>query len=526
MLSRLWGGRRAEAFEDAVNGHVELADNELSKFVHLAHTVREMPGPRLSNESRIAMRARLVAEAESVLATSPATPVRYVRKRKHRAVRAAVGATVVMGAMSGGVVSVSANALPGDMLYPVKLGVERVETSLNGEPAEAGRTRFEHAATRLEEAEQLARAGETDSISGALGGFSEEADAGADQLLRAFASNADANSITAIRSFTHSAAGQLTAVAELIDETSIPAYSQAVSTITAIDKRAVAACPECSVEPPLEVPYNVEPESGDQSYTLPPIMLPDLDDRFLDDHKDELPDGVLTDPQLVPPDQDLPDHDETVPPDNSDNKGDDGRNEPIRPHGGKDHGSDPQGDSRPKDGGTDLLPDLQTDDGSTDVIPTPRLDDVPKALDDLVGKLGPLSPLDDVLGPLLGDNGTKGQKNDRGPLGDLLGPLLGDNKSGDGKNKSENDDDSDGPLGDLLGPDDEGEQPEPEQTDPGLLDPTEDDTEEQSELPDLVEPEEDRTEQDSDTYEELDPLDGTNGDTSDVEEGELDGTTR
>lgn len=538
MLSRLWGGRRADAFQDAVDGHVELSGNELSKFVDLAHTVREIPAVRLDSETRVAMRARLVAEAESVLASDP-TPARYAKPRKHKALRAAVGVTVVLGALSGGVVSVSANALPGDMLYPVKLGVERFELTLNGDPAEAGRARFEHATTRLDEAEQLARSGNTEGVTGALGDFTDEADAGSDQLLRAFAADSDAASITAIRTFTHSSAAQLASIAAQLDESRLPAYTNAVSAITAIDKRAIETCPACTDEAPIDIPYNVEPEGGDNSYALPPIMLPELDDRFFDDRKQELPDGVLTDPQIVPRDTELPDRDDLVPPpDDSDDENDSNDSRPLRPEQGKDRDSSPRDHSRPdsdkNDGDILDLPDLPTDEGgSANDLPAPKLDQLPQAIDGLLKKLGPLGTLDDLLGPLLdNNNGKKGTKNNGGPLSQLLGPLLGDDSGPQGKN---NDNDG-GTLGGLLGTDKEQDDSQDDSDsgsdnqDPDVLEPdsgnTDQDQSEQQQ-PDVIEPEQDETEEDSGTLEpDLGGLNGTDNESSDLNDDRLPGGTQ
>lgn len=525
MLSRLRGGRRAEAFQNAVTGHVEPSDRELSEFVHLAHTVREVPAVRLSAETRTAMRAHLVAEAEAVLA-EPATPVAYRRPRQRRGLRIAVGTAVVVTAMSGGLVSVSANALPGDVLYPVKLGFERVELTFDGSPAEAGRTRFEHASSRLDEAEQLARAGEDDQVGGALDDFTDEAEDGANQLLRAFASNSEASSITAIRSFTHSAAGRLTTLAGLLDESTMPAYTEAVSTVTSMDKRAVATCPECTSLPPVDIPYNYEPEGGDDSYSLPPITLPELDDRFYDVKPQDSPNGYLTDPQIEPHGTDLPptDDGDVVPPDNTDN------DHKIRPHSGTDHESEPtdKGNSgpkhhRPDDGG--LLPDLPNlphEGGDSNGLPPAPLDRLLGPIDGLLGplgKLGPLGPLDDLLGPLLGQN-PKGSKNDESheQLQNLLGPLLGGSDN-PGQGKNDQGDDDSGPL-DLLDPqtsgddDSDSEDPQQDQQGPDQVGPQQDQDEEGGPLDDLDQ----LGDQDDESGEVEDPSDS--GDTGDQDQSE------
>ncbi|MGH3359780.1 MAG: DUF5667 domain-containing protein [Nocardioidaceae bacterium] len=510
MLSRLWGGRRADAFQNAVDGHVEPTDRELNEFVSLARTVRQMPAVQLRDETRAAMRARLVSEAEYVL-TAPSAPVTSPRPRRHKGIRVAVGATVIVTAMSGGLVSVSANSLPGDLLYPIKMGVERVETTFDGGPADAGRTRFEHASNRLDEAEQLARNGEIDRVSSALDAFSNEADAGAEQLLRAFADNADATSITTIRSFTHSAAGRLGTIAGILDESTMPSYNQAVATVTAIDKRAISACPECSIQPPVDVPYALGPEPGDNNVTLPPITLPGLDDHFGDEGPNGLPDDVFTEPQIIPPGTDIPpSNDDVVPPDNTDNS-DDGPT--LKPHSGSDHQTEPK-DKSPKDDDGGLLPgltDLPSDrGGSGGNLPQAPLDDVIRPLDKLLGPDGPLGPLGDLLDPLLGDrNGQKDSKNDDGTLEGLLGPLLGDDGGDSGENKDEEstpeDDQSPGVLDGLLGPDTDSEDvPEeqaPESPDP--LEPESGQTEQQGPLDELG-----GVQESDDEYGEMDGLDG------------------
>lgn len=555
MNSRLWGGRRAEAFQNAVDGHVEPTNCELAELVHLACGVREMPAVSLSTDSKAAMRARLVAEADAMLIPPTRTSSKPAPKR--RGLRIAAGSAVVVTAMSGGLVSVSANALPGDALYPIKRGFENFELSLPGGANTTGQTQLQQASNRLEEAEALARQGNADQIDGALYDFADAADAGADQLMRVYAENGDAGSIVTIRAFTNAAGNRLHTLSSLIDESVMPSYTAAVSTVTAIDKRAVEACPECTTAPLVDVSAASEPD-GDE-----PITLPRFDLRFGEEVGED-PNQQLAEPVYIPHKTDLPDNDDAPGPESEDapgpdfdvdpesgdpddngpdNKGPDDKgpdNKGPDDKGGprldsdtrtdRDSGTyrDPENDGpkndtdRGDDGKTlpglsDLSPDL----GEAHTLPgVPELD---KALDPLRDILGPVR---DLLGPVLGDHDDEAQdpdaNEDKGPLSGLLSPLLDQPEDETGDQATEpSEDEQEGPLGGLLdnGDDEEAPAPDsddqatpPDSDDESTQDPTPgDDTQDETDEP--VDPLND-SDNESGTLDDLDSLNDSDDDSA------------
>lgn len=494
MTGRLWGDRRAEAFQNALDGHVDLAEHELTEFVQFAHAMRDAPPVTLGSETRSAIRARLVTEAEAVLGASevPAPPT---RPRRRRAVRAIAGSTAAAAALSAGLVTVSADALPGDVLYPIKRGVEQLEITFGGGGASAGSVHLDHASERLDEAMALARSGgDADRISGALRDFTADTRAGAEQLLRAYASNDDTAAIADIRSFTREAAGQLRVLSPMLGESTDTAYTTAVKAVETADRRAIEACPTCAGGPAVQVPYMVDPIGRVDA-------LPYIGNGNDGAHDADGQDDLFADPQNLPNDTDLPpiegQHDQ-----HHNGNGDHG-DETTRPklHGGSgtDDGSssidEPDLDSdKGHDDGTVQLPDLPTLPDTDGVI---RGDLGLGSLEDILGPvedlLGPLGPLGDLLGPLLGGDSKSGpeEKDDQsGHLDGLLGPVLGgdrdstdgeakpdkveptqdgtsettpDNSGGDDQGQQDQDD---GPLDDLIGPVDEtDEAPEVDQND-------------------------------------------------------------
>ncbi len=131
----------------------ELA-TELRSLLETALLVQQLSVPLPPPGAKARVRARVMAAAEARLG------------RAHRASRlqplgAAVAASgaVLLG---GGVVAASANALPGEPLYPVKLAVEQAHvaaTDLQGDPATRVELQNELAERRLAEAEALASQG-------------------------------------------------------------------------------------------------------------------------------------------------------------------------------------------------------------------------------------------------------------------------------------------------------------------------------------------------------------------------------
>lgn len=356
MTGRLWGDRRAEAFQNALDGHVGLTEHELAEFVRLAHALRDVTPVSLDSEARDSIRARLVAEADTVL--TPSAPAPAPRRARRRTVRAVAGTTAAAAALSAGLVTVSADALPGDVLYPIKRGVEQLELTFGGDGASAANVHLDHASVRLDEATALAKGGgDSDQITNALGDFTSDTRTGSEQLLRAYASNNNPAAIDDIRTFTRKAAEQLRDLAPMLGTSTDAAFTRAVEAVERADRRAIDACPTCAGGPAVQVPYMTDPIGHLDA--LPHHGGHDGGNGDGDGNKDsgksKGSDDFIADQQSIPKGTTLPDID-----------CDFQDHEPNNDSGDDNHGDT----SRPKlQGGND------SDDGSSSLEDGPDLDD-------------------------------------------------------------------------------------------------------------------------------------------------------
>jgi len=81
--------------------------------------------------------------------------------------------TLISLISGGGVVYASGNALPGDVLYPVKTWVEEARLAVASDETDAG-LHFQFAETRLAEIAALMEEGELDDVEEALGGYESQ----------------------------------------------------------------------------------------------------------------------------------------------------------------------------------------------------------------------------------------------------------------------------------------------------------------------------------------------------------------
>jgi hypothetical protein len=160
VSAALSGARRREAedFARLLDGGRVAADHDLAGLVALTRSLvpaGHAPAP----EFRAALRERLVTEAATRTPaalpeqrrTDPATAPR--RPRLGPAVATVALASIVAG---GGAAVASTRALPGDLLYGLKLQIEDVQLALADSDLERGRELLDQADARLGEAERLA----------------------------------------------------------------------------------------------------------------------------------------------------------------------------------------------------------------------------------------------------------------------------------------------------------------------------------------------------------------------------------
>jgi hypothetical protein len=271
MRSRL-SRRDVEAFAAAVDGTPSSgrdadASERVRELVDIAARVRETSVQPARPEFVAALRTQLMAAAADELPSVDESAPQNAVVRRHRApaqvrvrrrLTAAATAFVVAGG-SFGLVAASAQAMPGDMLYPVKRATERVELVLH-EGAGEGRALLDHAATRLAEVEALANGSNPDAedlIANTLADFTDEANAGGDLLLDAYGKSGSQDDIEDVRSFTADSAQRLQNLAEVMPRAAATEYADAARAVSGLDSTAVGVCPACGDGAP---PVNVDGE--------------------------------------------------------------------------------------------------------------------------------------------------------------------------------------------------------------------------------------------------------------------------
>lgn len=257
--------RNAEAFARAVDGRVQRRagppfDDHLRELVDVAGFIRASSAPTARRDFVTGLRAELMAAAQEELSESTVAPSRdrlvVSPPRLRRRLTAAASAFVVVGGTLG-LVAASAQAVPGDMLYPVKRATEKFELMLRDGAAE-GRALLEHAQTRLGEIESLTadpgRGDADELIAQTLADFTADASAGGALLLEAYSDDSAAGHIDALRAFTADSAQRLRDLAGALPDSSATEYADATETVGGLDASAYQACPTCAGgEPTLPV---------------------------------------------------------------------------------------------------------------------------------------------------------------------------------------------------------------------------------------------------------------------------------
>ncbi|WP_332888283.1 DUF5667 domain-containing protein [Streptomyces carminius] len=162
-------------------GPAETAKEPVGKerLPALAGRLASLPKPELAADVRAAQRARLVAAAESLFAEdgegSRTAGTRTGHGGARRALpavgplggrlrpRSRLGRGLAVGGLGFGVAAgaftgaaaASTDALPGDTLYGLKLGMEDLKLDLADDDADRGKVHLNHAATRLHETRRL-----------------------------------------------------------------------------------------------------------------------------------------------------------------------------------------------------------------------------------------------------------------------------------------------------------------------------------------------------------------------------------
>lgn len=240
-----------EAWESGTHATAEVAELVRAAELLCASAVAA-PRP----EFRAALRDRLMVEAQTALVPDPGAsrPVRApvaeaparspLRRRFAGLAVAAVSSLGVVGLVAG-----SAQAIPGDVLYPVKRGVENVELAMQRTDEDRGAQRLEIAAERLREARAVLSDGSTKQraqVNELLDDFSAQAEEGSASLFGAFGSEGSTATIDTVNDFAAASAVELSAMSAEVPADAASAFDSASAVVTDLAGQASRLCGTCS----------------------------------------------------------------------------------------------------------------------------------------------------------------------------------------------------------------------------------------------------------------------------------------
>jgi hypothetical protein len=243
----------AQAFEEAWSGRAPR-NAQIAELVQFAEDLCEAAVAEPSAEFRGALRTRLMTEAETALVPA----VKITRRvtlapapRKHNTRRRIAGLTAAVLASVGtvGLISSSASAVPGEMLYPVKRSVESVELALHRGDASRGSFQLAQASERLAEARKLAddpSGDKAELVASTLDDFTSQAKSGSTSLFNAFSDNGKQKAIRQVNDFAASATAQLATLSSVLPDSADGEFDSATQIISKLATQASTLCSACS----------------------------------------------------------------------------------------------------------------------------------------------------------------------------------------------------------------------------------------------------------------------------------------
>jgi hypothetical protein len=179
------------------------------------------------------------------------------RGRRERRLVAAASAFVLVGGTTT-MAAASQSALPGEALYPVKRGIERVEAGLNTSTAGKGHDLLAQARDRLVEVERLVESGGEPSrsqVPDTLTTFSATAAEGSTLMFEAFGESYDRGLVVEVRTFTRDGVATIEELAASVPAEARDELAAAAVLLAEIDREAAELCDTCAPGlPALEVP--------------------------------------------------------------------------------------------------------------------------------------------------------------------------------------------------------------------------------------------------------------------------------
>ncbi|WP_408897909.1 DUF5667 domain-containing protein [Nocardioides sp. R1-1] len=259
------GTRGAEEFAALVSGHAQDAGESSAsrqrhaELLELVEALRAVPPVTARPEFVASLRSQLVAAAEREPARADEALAARLTPRQRRGSRERRLATVIGGfavvSATGSMAMASQDALPGDVLYPVKRAIENAQTNLQPDGAGKADALISHAEARLGELRVLVdRGADADAINDTLQDFTDQARQASELALDDYAATGKSDRIADLRSFADSSMSVLGAVGPLVPSESRSVVITASQTIRQIDAAAWEACPSCSGGAITEMP--------------------------------------------------------------------------------------------------------------------------------------------------------------------------------------------------------------------------------------------------------------------------------
>ena len=158
-----------EALDRLVLGQPAHAPEALESLLQTARVAREAFAIEVPGDLADAH----IAALTGVRAIGP-------KRSRRRLIVTLLAAAISVLLLTGSAVAASAGALPGQLLYPVKRAVEKIDLALHGDPAAKARLHLQFAQRRLDELStllELRRAGQNVDIGAAMSAYQAEINA-------------------------------------------------------------------------------------------------------------------------------------------------------------------------------------------------------------------------------------------------------------------------------------------------------------------------------------------------------------
>lgn len=248
--------RAAEEFAGVIEGSRSDVADRYSSLTATIELLREQPAVEPRADFAADLRSRLMLAADTLLATVPHSIDAAAREglvvpmptRRQRLGTVAAAAFVVVGGTTSMAVAAQ-GALPGDVLYPVKRGIESAQSQLSTSDAGRGTAILGQASTRLDEVRSLnADNADTGQIEATLAAFEASANDGADLLFASYQTDGRSSDISTVREFAASNMESLSALADTAPASTQGSFASAAETLTQIDTMARVLCGTCGTD--------------------------------------------------------------------------------------------------------------------------------------------------------------------------------------------------------------------------------------------------------------------------------------